>query len=108
MKIGDLVWNNYHGVLRFGTIKSKRIDVSGWAYYKIIWHSDDVYERAMRDRKKLTHIDHRIEEYRKDQIKLICKSNLSKVLRQHDNTTNSIITTKNTGLCAPSHRLDVV
>ena len=41
MKVGDLVWNNYHGVLRFGTIKSKRIDESGWAYYKIKWYADE-------------------------------------------------------------------
>ena len=34
MNIGDLVWNNYHNVLRFGTIQSKRVDQSGWAYYK--------------------------------------------------------------------------
>ena len=108
MKVGDLVWNNYHGVLRFGTVKSKRIDESGWAYYKVNWHSDDVYERAMNIRKKLTHTDHRMKEYRKDQIKLASRNNLSKVLRQHDNIVNSIITTKNMGLCAPSCRLDVV
>ena len=82
MNIGQLVWNNYHGVLRFGTIKSKRIDESGWAYYKIDWHSDDVYERAMDLRERLTHTDHRMEEYRKDQVTVISKKFLENVLKE--------------------------
>lgn len=82
MNIGQLVWNNYHGVLRFGTIKSKRLDESGWAYYKVSWHSDDTYEKAMDLREKLTHTDHRLKEYRKDQITPISKEFLASVLKE--------------------------
>ena len=82
MNIGQLVWNNYHGVLRFGTISSKRVDEAGWAFYKVNWHSDNIYEEAMDFRKKLTHTDHRLEEYRKDQITPISKDFLSKVLQE--------------------------
>ena len=82
MNIGQLVWNDYHGVLRFGTIKSKRLDESGWAYYKVSWHSDNVYERAMDLREKLTHTDYRLKEYRKDQIKAISKEFLASVLKE--------------------------
>ena len=82
MSIGDLVYNNYHGVLRFGTIQSKRIDESGWAYYKVNWHADETYEEAMNLRQKLTHKNHRLEEYRKDQITSISKDFLSRVLKE--------------------------
>ena len=80
MKVGDLVYNNYHSVLRFGTIQSRRIDQSGWAYYKVNWHADETYEEAMDLRQKLTHEDHRLEEYRKDQITSISKDFLSRDL----------------------------
>ena len=82
MNIGDLVYNNYHGVLRFGTIQSKRIDETGWAYYKINWHADETYEETMNLRQKLTHKNHRLEEYRKDQITPISKDFLSRVLEE--------------------------
>ena len=82
MNIGDLVWNSYHGVLRFGTILSKRIDESGWAFYKINWHNDYVYEEAINARKKLTHKDYSLKEYRKDQITLTSRNFLSRVLEE--------------------------
>ena len=82
MNIGDLVYNTYHNVLRFGTVQSKRIDQSGWAYYKVNWHADETYEKAMDLRQKLTHKNHRLEEYRKDQITSISKDFLSRVLEE--------------------------
>ena len=48
MKVGDLVWNRYHNILRFGTIRQVRIDESGWAFYKVKWHSDKIYEECDR------------------------------------------------------------
>ena len=82
MNIGDLVYNTYQSILRFGTIQSTRIDQSGWAYYKVNWHADETYEEAMNLRQKLTHKDHRLQEYRKDQIKPISKDFLSRVLEE--------------------------
>jgi len=84
MKVGDLVWNSYHGILRFGTIKTKRIDDSGWAFYKVKWHSDDVYEKAVKHREKLSNKKHRLEEYRKDQVRLATKDFLVSVIKEHD------------------------
>tara|TARA_Y100001937_G_scaffold118040_1_gene171968 strand:+ start:394 stop:651 length:258 start_codon:yes stop_codon:yes gene_type:complete len=82
MNIGDLVWNNYHGVLRFGTIQSKRIDETGWAYYKVNWHADETYEKAMALRQRLSHKDYKLQEYRKDQITSTSKDFLSRVLEE--------------------------
>tara|TARA_R100000388_G_scaffold17954_1_gene13966 strand:- start:680 stop:943 length:264 start_codon:yes stop_codon:yes gene_type:complete len=83
MKIGDLVWNSYHGVLRFGTIKTKRIDDNGWAFYKVDWHADKTYEEAMDLRLKLTHKNYKLEEYRKDQIGLVDPTFLSQVIKEY-------------------------
>ena len=83
MKIGALVWNNYHGMLRFGTIKTKRIDNSGWAFYKVKWHSDESYEESMKFREKLTHKNYKLEEYRKDQIHLTTADFLSQVVKEY-------------------------
>ena len=83
MKIGALVWNNYHGMLRFGTIKTKRIDDSGWAFYKIKWHSDKIYEESMKFREKLSRKNYKLEEYRKDQISLVKSTFLSQVVKEH-------------------------
>ena len=83
MKIGALVWNNYHGILRFGTIQSKRIDETGWAFYKVKWHSDNVYEESMTFRQQLTHKNYKLEEYRKDQIHSTTTNFLSQVVKEH-------------------------
>lgn len=83
MKIGSLVYNNYQGMLRFGKILSRRVDEEdGWAYYKVEWYCDDVYEMAMDLRKQLIDKDYTLEEYRKDQITSVSKDFLSKVLQE--------------------------
>ena len=83
MKVGDLVYNTYHNILRFGTIQTIRLDKSGWSYYKVNWHADETYEYSMDRRQRLTHKNHRLEEYRKDQIAPISKNFLSRVLQEH-------------------------
>ena len=79
MTIGDLVWNEYHRVLRFGTITKKVIESDGWAYYYVNWHCDDRYEEAMKERKRFTHTDYTLEKYRKDQIHLFSKERFFKI-----------------------------
>ena len=108
MKVGDLVWNNYHGIIRFGTIQQKRTDESGWAFFKIKWHSDSVYERAMNARQKLTGKNYRLQEYRKDQIKPISKGVLSNVIQEHTRHNTPFITHSTLGLCAPTRQLGVI
>ena len=43
MKVGDLVWNRYHSILRFGTVQNKRIDQNGWAHFVLA--PDETYEK---------------------------------------------------------------
>ena len=108
MKIGDLVFNKYHGIIRFGTIKTKRIDENGWAYFKIVWHSDHIYEDAMTHREKLTRKKHKLQEYRADQISLASKSFLSNVLREHESALMPSNRLNTNGLCPPSAKLSVI
>ena len=108
MNIGDLVWNKYSGIIRFGTIQQKRIDEDGWAFFKVKWHCDSTYERAMVNREKLCGKDYRLYEYRKDQIKPVSKNILSKVLQQHEITISPSNKLNTMGLCAPSARFDVI
>ena len=108
MKVGDLVWNKYSDILRFGTIQQKRINEDGWAFFKVKWHCDITYERAMVNREKLCRKDHRLYEYRKDQIKPVSKNTLSKVLQQHEIVTSPSNKLDTTGLCAPSTRLSLI
>ena len=85
MKVGDLVWNRYHNILRFGTIQQQRLDESGWTFYKVKWHCDTTYETAITARERLTNMSHRLQEYRKDQITPFSEKVLSRVLQEHKN-----------------------
>jgi len=73
MKIGDVVFQNYQGIMRFGII-SKIRQKEGWSHAKVKWFNDEVYERAMSDLAELrseTYEDHALSEYRIDAIKVI-------------------------------------
>ena len=68
MDPGDNVWNAWQGLLRYGTILSKRKADDGWTYFKVNWGEDKPYLDRIRHRKKLCGEDHKLEEYRADQI----------------------------------------
>jgi len=108
MKVGDLVWNKYGDILRFGTIQKKRIHQDGWAYFKVKWHCDGEYERTISNREKLCGKDYRLHEYRKDQIKPVSKNTLSKVLQQHEIVTSPSNKLDTIGLCTPLSRLSLI
>ena len=91
MEVGNLVYNEYHGILRFGTIKSKIVKDDGWAYFKVNWHCDEVYERAMKHREELCHTNYYLEEYRKDQLKPICRIHLKKIVDLHESLKRGTI-----------------
>jgi len=80
MKTGDTVWNQYHGILRLGTIQSKTMK-NGWAYFTVDWHCDEAYERAMKHREELCHENYYLEEYRADQIKTISSERLRNIVK---------------------------
>jgi hypothetical protein len=71
MNVGDIVYNQYHGIDRFGVVASARIADDGWKYVLVNWINDDKYKYAMSYRKKLTGTDYSLEEYRCDQIKAV-------------------------------------
>tara|TARA_R110001583_G_scaffold159613_1_gene311450 strand:+ start:7470 stop:7769 length:300 start_codon:yes stop_codon:yes gene_type:complete len=71
MKKGNVVYNEYHNIRRYGIIEKKVVENDGWAYCDVLWFNDDKYETAMADRKKLTNKDWSLQRYRSDQLKLI-------------------------------------
>jgi hypothetical protein len=84
MNIGDLVWNSYHGIMRFGTVISKRIKTNKWAYFTVKWHDDEAYEKSMAWRQKLGGGDHTLKEYRADLLKKISIDRFKKIVEGHE------------------------
>jgi len=79
MKEGDVVFNEYHGIRRYGIIEKKQIRDDGWAYCDVLWFDDEQYCNAMEHRKQLTggKKDWSLTEYRVD---LLQRINLHKEL----------------------------
>ena len=71
MKKGDVVYNEYHGIRRYGVVNDKALQSDGWVYCNVLWFNDGKYETAMSDRKKLTNKDWSLQEYRVDKLKKI-------------------------------------
>jgi len=70
--VGSFVMNVYHGLVRYGTVRTKRIAKDGWAYFTVEWHNDEDYKEAIAWRAALTvGDDHTLEEYRGDSLTLI-------------------------------------
>jgi len=84
MKVGDLVWNDYQGLVRFGTVASKEVKEDKWAYYAVEWHGDEAYEKSMAWRKKLSGKDHTLKEYRSCHLKAISKDRLKTAIEEHE------------------------
>ena len=70
MKIKDIVCNDYQGMRRYGVVTDKYMKGS-WAYVKVRWVKDDIYEQAMAWREELGQGDRRLYEYRADQVKKV-------------------------------------
>ena len=72
MKKGDVVFNEYHGIRRYGIVERKEMHEDGWAYCEVDWINDEQYDRAMSTRKSLTAgKDWTLKKYRVDQIQRI-------------------------------------
>ena len=84
MKVGDLVWTNSYGILRFGTITSKRIGDHMWAFFKVQWHDDHLYEKIINNKDNLLDSDSISDEYRADQIKKVSTEHLKNVLQEYN------------------------
>jgi len=83
MNIGNLVWNVYHGGLRFGTITGKELDAKGWAHFTVDWHDDGIYDDAMKWMNKLRNTDDHKRLYRADELTLVSSEHLAKAIASH-------------------------
>ena len=71
MKPGDVVYNFYHGIRRHGVIKTIKKADDGWSYCNVRWFNDEVYQRAIEDRKKLVDKKWDLDFYRVDLLQKI-------------------------------------
>jgi|6_EtaG_2_1085325.scaffolds.fasta_scaffold03688_7 hypothetical protein len=86
IKNGDLVWNGYSGLLRVGTVKSQRIDKSGWAYYRIDWHNDEKYQKAQDSCYAFNENgNYGLEEFKAGQINKVSPEALLEFVKSHKN-----------------------
>ena len=70
MKVKDIVFNDYHGIRRYGIVVGKYMKGS-WAYVRVRWVMDNVYENAMTWWEEMGQGDRRLYEYGADQVKKI-------------------------------------
>lgn len=75
MKRGDVVYNEWHGIRRYGIVETvytkEGQDLAvPWSYAKVKWFNDAPYENAVRNTNKLRNdgSDIYLGEYRVDQI----------------------------------------
>ena len=79
LDIGKPVFQMYHGLLRFGTIRSKMTDKDGWAHFFVDWVSDEKYESSVNAALEFNP-RHKIKEYyRCDEIFLLDTERLETV-----------------------------
>jgi len=70
MKIGTVVRNEYHGILRFGKVSKIYPNHKGdnWTWCEVDWVDDEKYEHAISHRNNITNQDHNKPFYRVDEI----------------------------------------
>lgn len=71
MKINDVVYQNYHGIRRYGVVNQVEVHGDGWTYAGVRWIDDDKYERAMEDLSRYRGGDHTKNSYRVDEVTVI-------------------------------------
>tara|TARA_B100000214_G_scaffold363464_1_gene328997 strand:- start:5229 stop:5528 length:300 start_codon:yes stop_codon:yes gene_type:complete len=74
MKIGDVVYNEWHGIRRYGVVQSLSVKEEGlnvpWAYARVKWFDDEPYEKVVENTNLLRNdgTDIYKDEYRIDKI----------------------------------------
>jgi hypothetical protein len=71
MKTGDVVYNFYHGIRRYGVIRTVEKADDKWFYCTVKWFNDEVYQRAIKERKKLVDKKWDLDLYRVDLLQKI-------------------------------------
>jgi len=70
MKIGQAVFQDYHGIRRYGVVESTTIQ-GKWAYANVTWFDDEPYERAMARIEAIQGEDKTQHLYRVDELRWI-------------------------------------
>ena len=91
MVVGDVVFQNFGSIHRYGKVKEVLLDMKGdgWKWVKIDWIDDEKFEQAMRWKSKLRNVDQDEfipEYYRCDDIQRI---NIGKVLSTLEKIANA-------------------
>ena len=66
--VNSFVMNNYHGIIRYGTVTKKIIKSDGWAYFEVEWYDDISYKEAIAWRDSLNNKENGVEQYRGDML----------------------------------------
>jgi hypothetical protein len=87
MKIGQVVFNEWHGIRRYGIVTSLREEVDSncyvpWTYARVKWFGDEPYRAAVESTNKLRNdgSDIQMYEYRVDKLAQISIEKELKVL----------------------------
>jgi hypothetical protein len=84
INIGTLVWSGYSGLLRVGTVVSKRIAENGWAYFTIEWHDDGRYESVQNYYRSLNpNGEYGLKEYKASFVHPVTPEQLEKFASSH-------------------------
>ena len=82
--IGTLVWSGYSGLLRVGTVVSKRIAENGWAYFTIEWHDDGKYESVQNYYRSMNpNREYGLKEYKASFVHPVTPEQLEKFASSH-------------------------
>jgi|TARA_R110000796_G_scaffold16206_1_gene50669 hypothetical protein len=71
MKTGDVVYNFYHGIRRYGVVKTVEKADDKWSYCTVKWFNDEIYQRTIEERKKLIDKKWDLDLYRVDLLQKI-------------------------------------
>lgn len=84
IKNGDLVWSGYGGLLRVGSVKSQRLDETGWKYYTIDWYDDEEYQSAQNSFYSFNpNGNYGLDEFKSGMINKIEPERLLSILKQY-------------------------
>tara|TARA_R110002012_G_scaffold272845_1_gene458597 strand:+ start:212 stop:487 length:276 start_codon:yes stop_codon:yes gene_type:complete len=70
MKIGQAVFQDYHGIRRYGIVETTFIK-GKWTYANVKWFDDEPYEQAMASIEAIRNKDTTQHLYRADELKWI-------------------------------------
>jgi len=89
INIGTLVWSGYSGLLRVGTVVSKRKAENGWAYYTIEWHDDGRYESVQNYYRSVNpNREYGLKEYKASLVHPVSPEQLEKFASSHRELVN--------------------